>query len=105
MDLVGPLARSHVTGQLEPSVESALRARPALIRAAARELVMTNFPETVAPDVLEAVGLDPQEVLGASDLPDWPGGAVAGRKSGRQGTDPRQLAAPAERRYTPRVHE
>jgi putative restriction endonuclease len=80
MDLVGPLARGHVTGQLEPSVESALRAQPALIRAAARELVMSNFPETVAPDVLEAAGLDPQEVLGASDLLAWPGGALAGRK-------------------------
>jgi putative restriction endonuclease len=80
MDLVGPLARSHVTGRLELSVESALRARPALIRAAARELVMSNFPETVAPDVLAAVGLDPGEVLGASDLLVWPGGAVAARK-------------------------
>jgi putative restriction endonuclease len=80
MDLVGPLARSQATGQLEPSVESALRARPALIRAAARELVMSNFPETVAPDVLEAVGLDPGEVLGTSDLLAWPGGPVAGRK-------------------------
>lgn len=80
MDLVGPLARSQATGQLEPSVESAWRARPALIRAAARELVMSNFPETVAPDVLEAVGLDPGEVLGASDLLAWPGDAVAGRK-------------------------
>jgi putative restriction endonuclease len=35
---------------------------------------MSNFPETVAPEVLEAVGLDPQEVLGASDLLPWPGG-------------------------------
>jgi putative restriction endonuclease len=74
MDLVGPLAQGQVRGQLEPSVESALRAEPALIRAAARELVVSNFPETVAPDVLEAVGLDPQEVLGASDLLTWPGG-------------------------------
>jgi len=41
---------------------------------------MSNFPETVAPDVLAAVGLDPREVLGASGLLVWPGGAVAGRK-------------------------
>ena len=80
MDLVGPLARSHVTGQLEPSVESALLAQPALIGAAARELVMSNFPETVAPDVLDAVGLDPREVFGAGDLLAWPGGALTGRK-------------------------
>ena len=79
-DLVGPLARSHVTGQLEPSVESALRARPALIRAAARELVMTNIPETVAPDVLRRSGWIPRRYSAPVTLPDWPGGAVAGRK-------------------------
>jgi putative restriction endonuclease len=67
MDLVGPLASEHVTGRLEPSVESALRGDPALIGAAARVLVLSNFPETVAPDVLAAVGLDPDTVLGAAD--------------------------------------
>lgn len=71
MDLVGPLASGHVTGQFEASVESALLAHPALILAAARDLVMSNFPDTVAPDVLEAVGLDPREVLGASGLLPW----------------------------------
>jgi len=80
MDLVGPLARSHVTGQFEASVESALLAQPALIRAAARDLVMSNFPATVAPDVLEAVGLDPHEVLGASDLLPWAGGVPGKRR-------------------------
>jgi putative restriction endonuclease len=68
MDLAGPLNRAHVNGRLEESAEAALRARPALIGAAARELVLSNFPATVAPDVLEAVGLDPAEVLGADDL-------------------------------------
>jgi hypothetical protein len=67
MDLVGPLASEHVTGRLEPSVESALRNDPALIRTAARALVLSNFPETVAPDVLAAVGLDPDVVLSAAD--------------------------------------
>jgi putative restriction endonuclease len=67
MDLVGPLASNHVTGRLEPSVESALRDDPALIPAAARVLVLSNFPETVAPDVLAAVGLDPDAVLSAAD--------------------------------------
>jgi len=67
MDLVGPLASEHVTGHLEPSVESALRGDPALIRTAARALVLSNFPETVAPDVLAAVGLDPDVVLTAAD--------------------------------------
>jgi putative restriction endonuclease len=67
MDLVGPLASNHITGRLEPSVESALRDDPALIPAAARALVLSNFPETVAPDVLAAVGLDPDAVLRAPD--------------------------------------
>ena len=67
MDLVGPLASKDVSGRLEPSVESALRDDPALIRAAARALVLSNFPETVAPDVLAAVGLDPGTVLSATD--------------------------------------
>ena len=68
MDLVRPLVERRVTGQFEPSVEHALMTQPSLIRAAARDLVMSNFPDTVAPDVLEAVGLDAAEVLGASDL-------------------------------------
>jgi putative restriction endonuclease len=69
MDLVGPLASNHVTGRFESSVESALRDHPALIRTAARALVLSNFPETVAPDVLAAVGLDHDAVLNAPDDP------------------------------------
>jgi putative restriction endonuclease len=80
MDFIGPLARGGVSGQFEPSVESVLLAEPALVRAAARDLAMSNFPETVAPDVLEAVGLDPQEVLGASDLLHWPSGGLGERR-------------------------
>ena len=41
-----------------------LRADPALAASVARTLVLSNFPDTVAPDVLEAVGLDPGAVLG-----------------------------------------
>src|SRR6185437_11384482 len=67
MDLVGPLAAGHVTGRFERSVEQALRADPALARSVARTLVLSNFPETVAPDVLAAAGLDPQAVLGGPD--------------------------------------
>lgn len=71
MDLVGPLASRHVTGRLESSVESALRNDPALIGTTARALVLSNFPETVAPDVLAAVGFDPDAVLSpAGDLGD-----------------------------------
>src|SRR5262249_31104186 len=63
--LVRPLADAQVTGRLEPSVEHALQARPDLLRSAARELVLSNFPETVARDVLEAAGLDADDILGA----------------------------------------
>jgi len=67
MDLVGPLADRGVVGRFEPALESALRADPALARSVARTLVLSNFPETIAPEVLEAVGLDPADVLGSVD--------------------------------------
>lgn len=71
MDLVGPLARDHVTGHFEASLEETLRGHCDLVSSIARELVRTNFPGTVAPDVLEAVGLDPETVLAAAGtLPD-----------------------------------
>jgi putative restriction endonuclease len=67
MDRVGPLAHGQVTGRFEDSVEAALRADPQLVGQVARSLVLSNFPETLAPDVLEAAGLDPDTVLGAGD--------------------------------------
>jgi putative restriction endonuclease len=71
MDLVGPLASRLVTGRFESSVESALRDDPVLIGTTARALVLSNFHETVAPDVLAAVGFDPDAVLSrAVDLGD-----------------------------------
>lgn len=63
MDDVGPLADHHVTGRFEASVESALRDNPALLNRVAHLLVETQFPPTIAPDVLVAVGLDPDLVL------------------------------------------
>jgi putative restriction endonuclease len=68
MDTVGPL-REGVTGRLEASLEQALRDRPELIRTAARSLVDTHFPGTVAPDVLMAVGLDPELLEGGTTPP------------------------------------
>ena len=73
MDLTGPLSGRNVAGRFEASVESALLAHPALVSAAAREMVLSNFPPTVAPDVLEAVGLDPVTVLSDRDVPPVPG--------------------------------
>ncbi len=63
MDLVRPLSEQHVTGRFASPLEAAFRADPALIRAVARDLVTSNFPETIASDVLEAVGLDHVSVL------------------------------------------
>jgi putative restriction endonuclease len=63
MDLVGPLREGNVTGRLEPGIETALRADAELARRLARGLVTGNFPANVCPDVLHAVGLDPNDVL------------------------------------------
>ncbi len=91
MDLVGPLARAQVNGRFEESAEAMLLARPALIGAAARDLVLSNFPATVAPDVLEAVGLDPIEALAADDLPAGTAGVPGERRR-----DPRWRSAVLE---------
>jgi putative restriction endonuclease len=73
MDNVGPLRRG-VTGRLEASLEAALRARPALVDDVARGLVEAHFPATVAPDVLVAVGLDPELLRGGTV------GSIPGRR-------------------------
>ena len=62
MDDVGPLDAAPITGRLESSLETAL-SRPGQIEQAARLLVDAQFPRTVAPDVLLAVGLDPDQVF------------------------------------------
>lgn len=66
MDRVGPL-KAGVSGRFEASLEQALKERPALIPTVARSLVDAHFPSTVAPDVLLAVGLDPEIVDAESD--------------------------------------
>lgn len=80
MDLVGPLAERHVTGRFAEGVEDALRADPRLARSVARSLVLSNFPESVASDVLENAGLDPQTVLGSSDIDAGLGRTPSGRR-------------------------
>jgi putative restriction endonuclease len=83
MDLVGPLATRHAAGRFEESVEDALRTDPALLRSMARALVLSNFPDTVAPDVVEAVGLDQRIVLGGAEVgSDDPGKAGRRRDPG-----------------------
>lgn len=79
-DLIRPLADGQVTGRLESSIEAVLRSRPDLLRATARDLVLSNFPETVAPDVLEAAGLNPDEVLGTAQSADVIRSETEGRR-------------------------
>lgn len=71
MDNVGPLDAAPIHGRLESSLERAL-SRPGQIEEAARLLVDVHFPRTVAPDVLIAVGLDPDRVFaeGSARVPD-----------------------------------
>ena len=68
MDRVRPLAEGTVTGRFTSAIERALLARPGLIDTVARQIVDAQFPSTVAPDVLLAVGLDPDAGLGATDV-------------------------------------
>jgi putative restriction endonuclease len=84
MDRVGPLGEG-VTGRLEASLETALHDRPELLYEAARGLVESHFPGTVAPDVLVAVGLDPDLLEGRGPVsPEtrrrssaWPAAVIA----------------------------
>lgn len=72
MDRVTGLA--PVVGRLPSAVETLLTADQDLVAAVARELVTSNFPGTMAPDVLLSVGLDPDWVL--HDAPGVPATAV-----------------------------
>lgn len=68
-DRVGELSARDVVGRLEGELERSLRSDRELLHTAARALVETHFPATVAVDVLTAVGLDPDVVLGAPAAP------------------------------------
>lgn len=59
MDLTGPLAAGHVSGQLSSAIEVSLQSHPGRIEAMARQIVERQFPPTLAPDVLAAVGFAP----------------------------------------------
>jgi putative restriction endonuclease len=63
MDRVGPLESTGVTGRLLPSIERAMQDRRVLY-STARALVESEFPPSIAGDVLAAVGLDPDEISG-----------------------------------------
>jgi putative restriction endonuclease len=69
MDVVGPLQASDVSGRFTPPIEEALRSSRRLVNRVARMLVDSQFPDTLAGDVLLQAGLDPDLVLRSDDLP------------------------------------
>ena len=68
MDNVGPLRAADPVGRFAPDLERRLAADPSLLLRTARGLVLSHFPETLAPDVLTAVGIEPDAVLRADPM-------------------------------------
>jgi putative restriction endonuclease len=62
-DNVGPLNAAPVDGHFPGDVEAELLRSPESLTMVARSLVASQFPFTLASDVLTAVGLDPDVVL------------------------------------------
>lgn len=79
MDRVTPLEELAVVGRLEERLQAWLLAHPHLALQAVHELAATNFAPTVVPDVLAALGLDPDTL----DLPT--GADELGAASGQDG--------------------
>lgn len=59
-DRLGDLREGPIHGQLDDSLERALRDDPALLQQAAVQVTLGQFPATMAADILQAVGLDPE---------------------------------------------
>ncbi len=55
------LLSHHATGQFSDGVQAALRADPALVPEIAARLLESHFPESLHPDILEAVGFQTVE--------------------------------------------
>jgi putative restriction endonuclease len=62
-DAVGPLAAEPIEGCFTSDIEDELHTDPGAVARVARRVVEQQFPMTLAPDVLTAVGLDPGAVL------------------------------------------
>ncbi len=76
-DNVGPLNAEPIEGHFTSEIEQELLRSSESLYAVARSLVESQFPLTVAPDVLTAVGLDPDVVFG---LPATEAAVAQGRK-------------------------
>ena len=64
-DNVGPLRAAPIDGRFAADVEAGLRDNPDAVNTIARLLVESQFPATLAADVLIATGFDPDTVFGA----------------------------------------
>lgn len=62
-DNLGPLNSEPIDGYFTPEIEQELLGSNESLYAVARSLVESQFPMTIAPDVLTAVGLDPDLVF------------------------------------------
>jgi len=67
-DSLSSLREEAITGQFASDIESCLKQEPVKVAQVARALVEEQFPLTIAPDVLSAVGLDPDLVFRASGI-------------------------------------
>jgi putative restriction endonuclease len=65
-DNVGPLNAEPIEGRFVPEIEQELLASRDTVYSVARTLVESQFPLTIAPDVLAAVGFDPDVVFGST---------------------------------------
>lgn len=65
-DNVGSLNAEPISGQFTSEIEQELSSSAEVQNSVARALVEGQFPMTIAPDVLTAVGLDPDVVFGSS---------------------------------------
>lgn len=65
-DNVGPLNSEPIDGHFTPEIEKELLESSEVFNAVARSLVESQFPLTIAPDVLTAVGLDPDSVFAST---------------------------------------
>src|SRR4051812_18612840 len=91
MDLVGPLNKEPIAGRFVPQIEQAL-SDPAVLNRLARSLVQAEFPDSLVPDVLSAVGLDPGSVLAGDPVQP----VLAGRR--RTAAWPAQILSAWDRR-------
>jgi putative restriction endonuclease len=65
----GELAGKHAVGQFTPAVQAALADDPGLVGKIARDLLDAHFPASIHPDILAAVGLDPELTITAQRRP------------------------------------